>query len=424
MTTYYCKDSKVYSSKKTSIFLPREFSTFLEHNSEHEKISKEKIFPILEEYKTKGVKEYDIYGLIPDYSKIIESLEQAEKTEPAQDDYAFLEITSQPMIIRQLKEIITQVDTNFPPQSLIKELDDYEHERVKKKKELERELEKNQEQLNKEQIRYNHLCDEEIHKKKNRNQKLLKEISNLKEKQTNYEKLLQASSKKYSKNSTLSSIKKEIDALTFEKETLNFDIELLRAKLKTLKNEKKLGITKKVSPTALLLTLGLIYWTKYATITQQITSAHLKILKKEEKISHIKKKIFILEHKQETQQKEFSSYAKELSKEQETLANKIEEVELQISNNSKEIKTLEKELEKAHKQLEPLKTEIASKKEKIQKITAEIEKLEIATKEHAFNTIKEIEEKHKKLFFELEGVEQQLEEQTISFKGEGKIELK
>lgn len=424
MTTYYCKDSKVYSSKKTSIFLPREFSSFLEHNSEHEKNSKEKIFSILEEYKNKGVKEHYIYGVIPNYSKIIESLEKSEKKEPAHDDYNFLEITSQPMIIQQLKEIITQVDANFPPQSIIKELDDYEHERVKKEKDLERELEKIQEQLNKQQVKYDHLCDEEIHKKKNRNQKLLKDISNLKEKQKNYEKLLQASSKKYSKSSALSSIEKEIGKLTFEKETISFDIELLRARLKTLKNEKKLGIRKKVSPSALLLTLGIIYWTKYATINQQITSTHLKILKKEEKISHIKKKIFILEHKQETQQEEYASYAKQLNKEQETLVNKIEEIEQQISGNSKEIKTLEKELEKAHKQLEPIKEEISLKKEKEEKITSEIKKLKITTKEHAFDIIKEIEENHKKLFFELEEIEKQLEQQTISFSGEGKIEIK
>ncbi len=424
MTTYYCKDGKVYSSKKTTIHLPKDFTSFIEHTYENQEITSQNIFSILEEYKNKGTKEHELYGIINNYSKIISSLEKETPKEPEQDDYVFLEITSQPLVIQQLKEIITKVDANFPPHLIIKELDDYEHKRVRKKKEFEKELEKNQEQLEKQQQKFKELSTEEIHKKEKRNEKLIKDISDLREKEKSYEKLLEESSKKYSKNSDISSLEKEIRKLEFQKETLTFDIELLRAKLKTLKNEKKLGITKKVSPGLLILTLGLIYWTKYATIDQQITTAHLTILKKEEKISHLKKKIFVLEHKKETQQEEYATYAKEHAKEQENIATKIEEIQQHISNNSKEIQSLEKELEKAHKQLEPIKEEITSKKEKISKITTEIEKIEKYTKEHAFELIRSIEENHQKLLLKLEDIEKQLDQQTISHKKEGKIELK
>lgn len=423
MTTYYIKDSLVYSSKKKQIMIPHDFESFLSSKSSFDDINEENILEVLNEYKEKGEREYSIYGLIDNFEEIKDTLNKAKKQKPDTQDYSFVEITSQLLVLEQLKDIVLTVEANFPPEKIIKLLDDVEHQHIEKKKILEKEHKKLNEKYERELEKYNKLKHQEIEKKEKRNADLKKEITTLKQEEEKYEKLLDSKTREYLSSKELRRLDESIKQLNFEKEALEFDIELLQAKVKTLKNEYKLGIRKKVHPLALIGTLGLIYWTKYSTTAHHIKAKQLSILKKQEKIMHIKKKLFVAEHKKETLTQQHQDTAKKQAKEQEDIATSLENIQNKIAQQEEELKQSQKELDKAHERVEPIEESLEEHKKTLNKLEKELEKYSASAKEEGFSIIKDIQAEHKKTIESIDSYHKQLESQKINYEGEAVITI-
>ena len=418
MTTYYIKDSLVFSSKEKVFQIPETFDSFLNSKCSYEELTKENIMDVLEEYSKKGYREYTIYGIIDDFSTLKPKIEQSEKQQPSQEDYSFVEITSQTLVLNQLKDIVLNIQAEFPPENIIKLLDENEHIYSKHKKELDKEYEKTQKKYEEEKNKYKNLKKEEIEKQEEKKQTLEKEISSLKEEESEYEKSLERKTKKQTSSKNISSTDKQIEKLEFEKEKLEYDIELLQARVKTLKNQHKLGIKKQIKPLPLIATLGLFYWTKYSSTAHELRAKQLEILKKQEKITSLKKKIFVLQHERESYQEEEQNKAKKHAKEQEDLATSLENVQNKIAEKEEQLNSTEKELEKAHKKIDPLEQNLSEQEERLTSLKKELEKYSHSPKEEGFSIIKQIQQDHQGVLEEIEATSHKIENQTINYKGE------
>lgn len=411
MTTYYIKDSIVYSSSATTLTIPYEFESFIE-----EELTPENIIEILDKYYTNGYREYTIYGVISDFESVKEKIASATKNKPSEEDYSFVEITSQLLVIKQLKEMITTVISQFPPENVIKILDEKEQKINEYRKELEKKLKKTKQQYEKKKKKYDSQLNEEVEKRYNDNEELKKEIDTKKKEKNKLEEQLSSLTNSQNISKEVSKLNSEIENISFKKQSLEYDIDVLEAKIKTLKNEKKAGYTKKVSPLYFILTLGLIYWTKYATLTHQISSIHIAIFKKQETISQLKKKLFIKEHKKNSLLEQQQLSAKEQTQKQEELAHSIESIQETISQLQEKFEKNQKAIEKAQKELNPLKEDLEEEESAISTLEKNLEEIQDSIKEKGFEIIKKTQQYHNELLEEITSIEEQIQSQKVSYK--------
>lgn len=299
---YYIKENTVFSDLKETIYIPEniELFNFEDNKSKNIYIKNKTILENLDkilENLEKNKKEINVSGEIkkfPECKKIILELKTQKKlTKPDLDDYEFIEKTSQIQIIEQLLnsidlsklEILKKVTNEY-----IKKISGDEKEKYSQ---IEEDLSIEKSKLNK--IEKEKKDIEDI------NESLKLEISKSDKKISEFvdrKKQLTCDDEKDEKIVELNDKKNKIllkeEKIKFKIEDNKFEISIIESKIATIKDEIKMGNCKCLNWFLMIISLGLIYWTKYSDCKYKIISLNSKKNRIKEKIAKIQKKENIL----------------------------------------------------------------------------------------------------------------------------------
>ncbi len=361
---FYIKNSIIFSTNKTDLFisdeipeieLPNETKNFLKNNKE--------IISKLEEIKNRPRKCIPLTGVIENFetiSKFIENKTDKKKNffKPDDDDYDFIEKTSQLDIVKQLSWSVNGNDV----EKLKQKLNDYiEFASLDEKSKISN----IEDQLNNENEILTNIKEDIKDYKSNYiitiEKKILStqtQIDSILEKKKSLEEIFIAKSSISELENEIRNLQTKINEYLFKIEDSKISIEIIKSKISLVEDNMKMGKKKCPSIISFLATAGLIYWTSFSDCTYIKAKLKSKIRKINEKNLKIEKRI----HKCKTLLNQKKSVQKtkdiELSRKQELTKNKIEELEIIKDKKEKEIIELKKELEKKEKVLnEKLDTE-------------------------------------------------------------------
>ncbi len=350
--------------------------------------SNEKIISTLNNStKPKIVKTFKTIENIETVKRIIEENFSKNKNDfqkPKSNDYEFTEITSQMDI---LENILKTISSNDSIQKLINMLNSYEQSaQAIEKSEISK--------LNDEK----NIVSEELKQLKNENllisKPFLKSIEELNKKKNNLTITIENLEKSLNQTSFLNPENEElrdiIDKLEKEKKEYEFRKKELHEYIKELKIKSRMGKKKIIFSWPLfIITLGLIYWTRFCNIKynilrleSKIANIDKKITKKEKDIFEYKDKLEELEKTSKTQQEDskiqknkINEALKEKKYELNQIIKEISNIEIKITKtnlnpkNQKNILELEDKLKKIDNRLNLIKNNsieiIKSKKDEI-----------------------------------------------------------
>lgn len=425
-------ENKVYSDKKEKIsFLNIEQTNLDDIILSGNILNNNKlIIDILEKNKN-NFKEFEIYGLIDNFEetemkirKIWNEKNNSKIKKIDEPDYEFMEKVSAPEILEQLIAVAENDENLKILKNRIKEYLDKNNPRENSKlNTIEEEIDKVVKEILETDDEIKKFENEEINLRKIKIKEIEKTIENLKLKKEKTNKEIERLFIDKDEQEKVKKLEKEIIKLKNKKEDFEIEIKIINSKIATLKDKIKTGSTKCSNPWLMILTLGLIWWTRFSDCRYKINRLHLKI-------SNIKLKILENEKKSKKLERdieEFSDRQKERhlsnSKKEEKLNNDLEQLEQELTNENKELDKNQRELELKIKEMDKLskkKQDFIERKNSIEKIKEDHLKNSLTKIDEKMN---ELEKKYYEKVNELLKYKEQIEKQKINIKGIWKIEL-
>ena len=201
-----------------------------------------------------------------------------------------------------------------------------------------------------------------------------------------------------------------------------FNIKLLKNKIKELSLEKKTGKKKYynwINTIFMILTLGLLYWTKYTNINYFLLIYKKKILKFEEKIVRLQNKIEKLKSKLKSYQEK---YNKEIGEEKKII---IEKTEIEINKITSKleiitnkIKNLQKNIKKEDIKINAFDKNISKVENKLIELEAQKTQIEKYSYKKVEKAIKDLIENIKEKEKELIEISDKIKSQKTEINGE------
>lgn len=386
---FYIKDNILYSTNKENIkiYNIEKLSETSYEGSDFFTNNKAIITKINEIIETP--KEISVCSQIKNFDSIknqIKNLDKKNIKKVKKNDYEFIEITNSLEIFEMLKDNLKFSEKYKKCKNVLEEyLQEVKNlEKVKEDKfnleigELKLNIKNKKNEIDKYKEKNIFKIEKKLKEKERVREKINLNISNL-----NNEIKLNLNEKNPKE---LEEKLKEKEKIEKDIDSKEFEILLIKGKNEILEKKIQLGKIKSPNVILMILTLGLIYWTKFSNIKYQIINNELKITKIKEKklrndvkLKKISKEIDNL-----------NSIIKEKSKSTKTkndiLTKKISELEIEDKNNTDEIKTITSELKPHYEEIEKINSEI-------EKINFNITIVEDLKSNYMKNSSKEIERK-------------------------------
>lgn len=349
---YYIKENRVYSGLTENIKIPEDIQifNFEENKSKNIYVKNKSILEKLEEILEnieKNKKEITISGEIKNFekikNKILELETQKQLNKPEDSDYDFIEKTSQLEIIEQILNSINISKLNLLKKNMHEHIKRTSSEEIEKMSELKELLDIEKSKLSK--------IEKEKKDLETTNESLREEINKADKKieeNVNKKKQLTSDDEKDEKLVELDGKKKKIaikeEKIKFLIEDNKFEIGIIESKIATIKDEIKMGNNKCINWILMILTLGLIYWTKYSDCRYKVIYLNSKKNRIKEKIAKLQKKenqlkrdIEKIIEKEEGGVKTDIKREFEIKKNLEEIDKKIKLLQMQIQTNQHEI---------------------------------------------------------------------------------------
>ncbi len=404
---YFISDNIIYLSEKESF----EYVNFKDFDKFNNEMKLKDILEFLQNKKTiffsKPIENY------LEVKTKIENLEKDKIKNPQDDDYEYLETTSSIQIIEQLIKVLKEYNLETIEKNILEIFEGKRKIDNSKKLNIEKEIELNNSELNK--------IKTELEKIENKELKLLeKEISQKEEEILKLEKKkekLEPSSSFFSRGNKLKKIEKKIKELKNNIEDLEIEIKIVIEEIEIFKKRLKNGEYKHLNPLLVILTLGLIYWTKHSDIKHIIGKLTIEIAKKKEKILRLQKKISHLQrdfdfHNEKIKEENVKKYKTE----EKSLSEK-EEIEIEIKEIEKSLEKVNLEVEKKSLEVSSLEKQVSEREDALINLESLKEKL---LESDSFKIETEIEitkEKIKQEIKDLEEIKDKLSSQNTILKG-------
>lgn len=422
MTKYYIREGKVFSDKKTPISLVNEIGG-LNFSSDNIFDKSKFIVEKLEEAITKARK-LEVSGHIENSSQIIKKIENLKNTtaknlkKVSSDDIEFVEKTSQLEIINQIISFFEKHPLKNIEEEIIIHIGrakKYEETKLKELEELILNQGKKVDLKKKERDKY---IESEVKKLKNDFNEKTKLKEGFEKKIKELEKKVEdIESKEESKS--VKKIFREIKEINNLIKEFELDIEVRKARIKTLETQYKLGERKRVNWTIAILTLGLSYWTKFSDIKYLVKKNLNSINKLEEKILENKKKILKFENKL----LDFKEEKKELAKQIQEHIKKSDEHKNELSKVEKELEKIQEEIEKKNKRVEEIENEIKLENEKLEALVIDKKTHEKYSSKSIQKYLEKIDKLHKNEEKMLKELRDKIDNQKTNVKGDWVAEI-
>lgn len=346
--------------------------------------------------------------------KILENKSKLKKV--TSNDYEFIEKTSGLEIIKSLLLSIENSNLN----QLNKKLEEYISKTQKQ------ELQKNTEIDELIEIEKNKILDTQEKKKKVLSEASVKKLEELEIEKEKISKEIEKNEitiAKYRnpKNEKLNQILTRQEEINHEIQDLKHLIKVTKTQIKSLKAELKLGNSKQfnwITGILMVLTLGLIYWSKFTDKKYFVLRNQKNIAKYEEKISKLEHEKFNLEKEVRNENKKSANKEVENSKKEEISRKKIDDLNIKQEKISKKILELENSIKKEDSKIEKYDKDIT-------KIEIKITDLKATRKEFEKYSTSKIQEKLKELtnlkdenINELKRIRNKIKSQEINIDGE------
>ena len=417
---YYIKNNLIFSDETATIKIIDKIKDIEIPNTKNISnsfVSNRTLIKEIENILTNSGKNYKISKPINNIDKIIKDIKSKKKElkKITSNDYIFLERTSAVEIVDTILSSIKNSNINNIKLKIenyiktIKTQEDNKYAQINESIEIEKNKisqtkEKKSQILETSKIK-------EIEKLENKKNEIDSKISQLKSYNTSHNK----------QDDYISNLKEKQEEINIKNQDYKFQIKLLKNNIKTLKIDLKLGKKKHfnwINGIFMILTLGLIYWTKFTDIKYFILMYQKKIVKYEEKIT-------ILENKNLKLKNQLSKIKdnKDSKQEKQEQENKINSLKNELDKINNNIKTYQEKVKK-----EDSKLNIYDKN--ITKIESKIIELESQKQEFNKYSYKKLEEilnkliEYKKTQEEnLEKIKQKIKTQNIDINGEFIFEM-
>ncbi len=435
--TYYIKDNLIYSKNTSKYNLPRNYENILAipDETKNHLTNNKIVINQLEKIKENHTREVELGEAIKDFKETKTKIETAKKEasptnitfkKPQDDDYNFIEKTSQLEIIENiLLQHENKQDFNDFKEKIQQYIKHAKTEEQKKNSQIDEQIDietnkKYKQNEEKDKFINNHIKPIE-NKIKNLKQKLEKLK---KEKETANENLTKSLQRPKTKNTQklYENLQKE-EEIKQNINNLKHDIKILKAKVQSIKDDMRLGTKYCVNIWLAILTLGFIYYTKYATCKNKILRTKKKANKKNQKILMLEQKLYNLGIENEKLQKEENKNNQIKTKNTDEIQTKLDELEQEIEKTKNEIKNEEKLQTQQEKDLDKFDnqiTKITNKIIELESTKEEFEKHSTKAIQEIFDEIRETKEKN---IQKLKELKTNIQNQKTEIKGDWIVEI-
>ncbi len=417
--SFYIKENLIFSNKEVEIEIPDKIQI-------HFPIKVVDVFKtnkeIIHNLKKTNRKKLTLYGEIKE-EKTIQNIEKRFKEDklsfekPKNDNYEFIEVTSQIEIITQILASLNTQDIENTKNQLreyslrVKAIEEKENKLIDEK------IEAREEILEEVRKKIDEFNDEKILPIKNKIAKLETKIKTLEN-----EVLADNSKEKNFKLEKINLKKEKLEKKLLEEkeniEEIHFKITHIKTKISFLQEEKKRGKKRIVRPFLFTITLGLIYWTPLSLIQNRIYSLDRLLHKNKEKHLIKEQKIKRIEKGLEKLKKDESEILKKLSKQEQKEHEQKENIENEIKNLEKDLKENNKILDKENKEIEKIKDKENKEKNILENLIEQKEEILESSCHKIEETLEEIKKKREKCKTISEEMVKRLEKQKTTIKGE------
>jgi chromosome segregation ATPase len=423
-STYYIKDNIIFSKQTEPYEIPPSIDDIkLPTETKNHLTNNKIIITDLDKISQKKGKELEISKPIENYNQTKEQIEKSDKkTKPEHDNYDFLEKTS-------ALQIVEGIISSFSDEkeTLLKEkISAY----INHTKEIEKEKNASlDEQIQIEKTKLSKTLKEKEKYEKENTEKLEIQIT---KSENNISKLSQEkqildnkieSSKTKSISENAQKLYKKIEDMNHEAKNNELEINILKAKMTSLKSEIRLGKTKCINWILFILTLGLIYWTKYSDCRYNVLMLDQKINKLKEKNIIMEKKKYNLQKQIEDASHKDNTNSVNSAREVEKIALRIEELEIAIKTEQNKINELKSELKTKQKEISGYDKEIDKFENKIIELESIKQEFNKYSCDKILSKLDFIIKSNKQKIKEIEELKQTLESQKTKITGEWIIEI-
>lgn len=422
---FFIDNGQIFSNKANEVVVPKFQSLNLDLKIDSKKIhqsNKEIILKLEDNLKKDLDKSLKISGEITNFKETKDKIEEdfqkfkSKFSEPKEEDYEFQEKVSQIEITEQMISMLKKIDNSeleLQLKSYLNNIKDIEDLRIK---EVEDEIEKHskahtQIKKKKDEFKTNEVekTTKEIELKLKEKEKFEIEIENLEEK-------IEKSNSEVD-DAEIKNIKKQI-LLDEEKiEKINTDIEIKKLRIENLKREAKLGKRKKVNLVFFILTLGLIYWTKYSDLSYHLIKEQNSINNKKEKILHHKNKINSVKNKLKEQFDNAEEQKKKNANQVKLAIKRLEDLREKLERHEKDMVKIEEDLEKKQENLNLIEKEVEESNSKLENFNILKSHYKEFSSKRIEQLIEEIEKVKRMEIEKLNKIKEKLQNQKINIKG-------
>lgn len=418
---FFIKDDIVYSNHNLEIDFPKLDLNILNYNF-NQKIDFNDFLKTLN--KVEKIKKINISKPIDNFDDIKEKIKNTSEKKEAdfQNDYEFIEKTLSLDILKQLleqnefkefdkiKTLCKKILFNLKEQER-KEINFYEDKIQKEKENLEKLEDKRKEfeevNLNPVLEKYNLLSKEE----KKLNLKLEKLNSNEDDSEIIYLK---------DKKENLENKKEDIN---FKIEKYKSEINLIKSKIQRIQHEIKLGKTRYIRPFLFILTLGLIYWTKYSSNYHKRNLLLIEIDKKQENILKQEDKLIENKHSLNSCENQIKKIHHKTHKKEAIDEDLREKTKIDLRKTQKELEQISNKKEKENKKYELYLKEINYHEKEIKEKEKILDELKEDKEKKTLEIIEKIQKEYQEKINNIEKIKKKIENQKIKMDFEGIIEV-
>ena len=418
-------ENKVYSMYSKTLSLPNTISFNDEKNTNIIESLKKNHENIFSKDKNKNI---EIKATITNFDLLCEKIEKEIENKNFElideNDYNIISAYSQKELLLSLFESIHEKDIIETEENIKQYFKIHNKEFIKIKnkeeeniKKLEQNLTKQREEISKFKKKTLDLIEKEI---KNEEGLLLK-LSSEKKEHENIFNLIKDKEVAPEIQKKLSEKEKKIN---FKIKQLKLDEKLYKAKILTLKNNLKSKKYKTINPLSFIVTLGLIYWTKYSDTKYHILKSENNINKIKEKEILFEKELTTISEELTTIQEKTIEKLKEITKKEDLLQKKIEKIEKEIDKQKNIIEKKYNIRKKNETEYDLLLThENAISKEYIKKYE-EMKNIHSLNEEEFLKQLEILKEKRNEKKKEIQDIIKKIDTQSFSYKKNILITLK
>lgn len=423
---YYIKNNYIFSDICDEISLKEriKFDNFdLKNNNliDNNKLILDK----LDEIFNRGDKILKISGIIENFDEINTKISKKNKKEmeeefqiPKEDDYDFIEKTSQLDILRQLSYSYDGKDYDGLKSKTKEYVKDNKLIEEKKNKQLNEQIADQEKITASVKQRIDEFNAKNIQLIKDKINQTKKKIKDTEKEKEMLELLFTKKDDINVKKEEITKYRKKIEKHNFKIEDNELGIEILKAKISQIEDSIKLGRKKCPSLLLMVITLGFIYWSDFSNCNN-------KKIRLKNKISSIKEKNLIIQRKIHKIESKIKICERDLKKESADYAKKLEEVHHKAEELDNKRKDYENKIATLSKDLEVTEKKLMEIEKKYDEYRLELDKLKRLKKEFNDFSLKKILEKleefDKQRMMDVDTIEtykSKLKKQSIKIDGE------